>query len=107
MEDNKKHMIFSTDTDQYSYDDYKEWCKECDVDCIYEENSTEFYDWVHEQINQSIDDDRMNIKYSEYADRDFIITGSLGLWHGHPTIEPVRINGMLEAIDKCISGNSI
>lgn len=105
MEDNKKHMIFSTDTDQYSFKDYKEWCEECDVNCIFEENSTEFYDWVHEQIDQSIDDDRANIKYSQYYDRHYLITGSLGLWYGHPNIVPVICENLLEAIDKCISGS--
>lgn len=102
-----KHMLFSTDTDQYTYDDYKEWCDECDVDCIYEEGSTEFYDWVHEQINQDIECDQENIKYSQYANRDYMITGTLGLWNGHPNIKPVYIHGLNEAIEKCVSGRDI
>lgn len=106
-EDNKKHMIFSTDTDQYSYKDYSEWCDECDVDCIYEEGSTEFYDWVHEQINQNIECDRENIKYSQYANRDYMITGTFELWNGHPTIRPIYIHGLNEAIEKCVNGRDI
>ncbi len=102
-----KHMLFSTDTDQYTYEDYKDWCDECDVDCIYEEGSTEFYDWVHEQINQDIECDHENIKYSQYANRDYMITGTLGLWHGHPNIKPVYIHGLNEAIEKCVSGRDI
>ena len=69
-----KHMLLSTDTDQYTYEDYKEWCDECDVDCIYEEGSTEFYDWVHEQIDEDIHCDKINMKDSEYVERNFIIT---------------------------------
>ena len=68
-----KHMLLSTDTDQYTYEDYKEWCDECDVDCIYEEGSTEFYDWVHEQIDEDIHCDKINMQDSEYAERNFIM----------------------------------
>ena len=107
MEDNKKHMILSTDIFQYKYEDYKEWCEECDVDCIYEENSTEFYGWVHEQIDGDLESDRCNMEYSKYANRDFLITGSLGLWHGHPSIQPVFMHGLLESIDKCVSHRDI
>jgi hypothetical protein len=102
-----KHILLSTDTDQYTYEDYKEWCDECDVDCIYEEGSTEFYDWVHEQIDEDIRCDKINMRDSKYAERNFIITGTLGLWNGHPDIQPVFCHGLCEAIDKCISGNDI
>lgn len=103
-----KHMLLSTDTDQYTYEDYKEWCDECDVDCIYEEGSTEFYDWVHEQIDEDIHCDKINMKDSEYAERNFIITGTLGLWDGgHPVVHPVIENGLVDTIMKCVSGNSI
>lgn len=102
-----KHMLLSTDTDQYTYEDYKEWCDDCDVDCIYEEGSTEFYDWVHEQIDEDIQCDKMNMQYSEYAERNFIITGALGLWDGKHGIKPVFKHGLCEAIDKCISGSDI
>ena len=30
-EDNKKHIILSTDIYRWSYEDYKEWCDECDI----------------------------------------------------------------------------
>ncbi len=102
-----KHMLLSTDTDQYTYEDYKEWCDECDVDCIYEEGSTEFYDWVHEQIDEDINCDKINMKDSEYAERNFIITGSLGLWDGKHNIKPVFCHGLCEVIDKCIEGRDI
>ena len=102
-----KHMLLSTDTDQYTYEDYKEWCDECDVDCIYEEGSTEFYDWVHEQIDEDIHCDKMNIQDGKYAERNFIITGSLGLWDGKHNIKPVFEHGLCATIDKCISGRDI
>lgn len=102
-----KHMLLSTDTDQYTYEDYKEWCDECDVDCIYEEGSTEFYDWVHEQIDEDIHCDKINMKDSEYAERNFIITGSLGLWDGKHNIRPVFEHGLCEAIDYTIKGRDI
>lgn len=103
-----KHMLLSTDTDQYTYEDYKEWCDDCDVEDIYREvaeGSDEFYDWVHEQIYEDIQCDKMNMQYSEYADRDFIITGTLGLWDGKHDIKSVFKHGLCEAIDKCISGS--
>ena len=103
-----KHMLLSTDTDQYTYEDYKEWCDECDVEDTYREvadGSNEFYNWVYEQINEDIQCDKVNMRYSEYANRDFLITGTLGLWDGKHDIKPVFKHGLCEAIDKCISGS--
>lgn len=103
----KKHIIFSTDIFRYTYNDYLEWCEMNDTDPIYAEDSTEFFDWCHEQVEQDIECDEENIRYSEYYKRKFMITGTLGLWNGRPTIEPVIIDGLLDAINKCVSGNSI
>lgn len=105
-----KHMLLSTDTDQYTYEDYKKWCDECDIpeDERFgedEDGGHLFYDWLDEQINEDIHCDKMNMRYSEYAERNFIITGTLGLWDGKHDIKPVFKHGLCEAIDKCISGS--
>ena len=34
-----------------------------------------------------------------------MITGSLGLWNGHPTIVPVLCNDIMEAIERCLDCN--
>ena len=48
------------------------------------------------------------MRYSEYANRNFIITGTLGLWDGrHPVVHPVIENGLVDTIMKCVSGSDI
>lgn len=105
--ENKKHILLSTDIFNYSYDDYLEWCEECEVEPIYPEDSSEFFGWCHEQVDQDIDCDCENMRYSKYANRNFVITGSLGLWDGKHIIQPVVMNGLVDTIMKCVSGRDI
>ena len=112
-QDNKKHMLLSTDVFRYTYDDYLEWCKECGIpeDERFgedEDGGHLFSEWRHEQVEQDIECDIENMKYSKYADRDFIITGSLGLWDGrHPVVHPVIENGLVDTIMKCVDSSDI
>lgn len=111
-EDNKKHMLLSTDIFRYTYQDYLDWCDDCDIpeDERFgedEDGGHLFFDWCHGQVEQDIDCDRENMRHSEYANRDYMITGTLGLWNGHPTVGPMYIHGLNEAIEKCVSGRDI
>ena len=112
-EDNKKHMLLSTDIFRWTYKDYIDWCDECDIpeDERFgedDEGGYLFNEWQHEQVEQDIDCDCENMRYSEYANRNFIITGTLGLWDGrHPVIHPAIENGLVDTIMKCVSDSSI
>lgn len=108
-QDNKKHMLLSTDIFRWTYDNYLEWCQECEnpEEEQYAEDSDEFFEWCHEQVEQDIDCDCENMRYSEYARRNFVITGNLGLWDGSHEIIPVVMNGLVDTIMKCVSGRGI
>lgn len=48
------------------------------------------------------------MRYSEYANRNFIITGTLGLWDGkHQIVHREIENGLVDTIMKCVSGSDI
>lgn len=108
-QDNKKHILLSTDIFNYTYQDYLDWCDECDIpeEEQYTENSNEFFEWCHKQVEQDIDCDCENMRYSKYANRSFVITGHLGLWNGKHEIIPVVHNGLVDTIMKCTEGNDI
>jgi hypothetical protein len=111
--DTKKHMILTTDIFQYTYQDYLEWCDECNIpkDERFgedEDGGHLFNEWRHEQAEQDIDTNLENLRYSEYANRSFIITGTLGLWDGHHKICHNKIEiGLVDTIKKCVSSSDI
>ena len=84
----------------YSYEDYLEWCEEMEVEPA-EEGSYEFIDWCQHECKNDWDDFKDNMKYSPYNNMCCMITGCLGLWWGKPTIQPVKCNSIVEAIEKC------
>jgi len=111
-QDNKKHILLSTDIFNYTYQDYLDWCDECDIpeDERFgedEDGGHLFNEWRHEQVEQDIDCDCENMRYSEYANRSFVITGHLGLWDGKHEIIPAVHNGLVDTIMKCTEGNDI
>lgn len=102
----KKEIVNTTYYDSmawmdYSYEDYLEWCEEMDEEPA-EDESSEFYDWCQRTNELDWDDFKANMKYSAYANVPCMITGALGLWWGRPTINPVKCNSIVEAVEKCI-----
>ena len=82
-----------------SYEDYKEWCEEMDEE-IHPEGSDEYWQQCMSIFENDWDDFKANMKYSKW-NVPCMITGSLGLWNGRPTIVPVFCNNLVEAIEKC------
>lgn len=100
--DDKDTMWFTTDFSYYA-ENMKDWCENCDpVLEIPEENSKEYWDLISHMRDCEQGDFFSNLKYSKWSDADCIISGTLGLWNGHPDIEPVMVNGLKEAIERCI-----
>ena len=81
------------------YKDYLEWCGMNDIEPD-GKNSEGYWDWVYEEINNTIEDDLLNITYSKIKDRVFVITGAIQLWDGRPTIKPTVVRGLSNAIKK-------
>ena len=82
-----------------SYEDYLEMCKEMDMKPK-EEGSAEQIEEVIEYMNDDFGDFKSNLEYSKW-NVPCMITGSLGLWSGRPTIAPVLCDNLVEAIEKC------
>ena len=81
------------------YDDYVECCEINGIEPA-EKGSSEYWDWVYDEININIEDDMLNMKYSKINDRVFVITGAVQLWNGRPTIKPVFMRGLVDVIKK-------
>lgn len=75
--------------EEIPYEDYVENCEINDCEPA-EEDSQDYWDWVNETRAMYWDDLKMNMCYSK-IDYPLIITGSLGLWDGRHTIQPMII----------------
>ena len=81
------------------YDDYLEWCETNGIEPA-EKNSSEYWNWVYEQVDEVIECDLINMEYSKIKDRLFVITGAIQLWNGRRTIKPVFMRGLVDVIKK-------
>ena len=82
-----------------SYEDYKEMCEEMGMEPK-EEGSAEQIGEVIKYMNDDFDDFKCNLKYSSEWNVPCMITGTMGLWNGRPTIVPVLCNNLVEASEK-------
>ena len=88
-----------TDGWENCYNDYLECCEDNGVEPA-GEGSSEYWDWVYEEVDNTIDCDLKNMEYSKIKDRLFVITGAVQLWDGRPTIKPVFMRGLVDVIKK-------
>mgnify|MGYP007101870016 CR=1 FL=1 len=82
------------------YEDYLEMCKELEIEPK-EEDTPEYFSDLIEYMNDDFGDFESNMKYSKFNDCKCMITGSLGLWWGKPTIVPILCDNLIDAIKKC------
>ena len=96
-------MILTNESDpnDYCYEDYVEWCEDNDIEPG-DENSQDYYEWILKNTQENFDCDLDNIKTHKPWAVPVVVTGTLGLWWGHPEIKPERIESVYEAIQKCI-----
>lgn len=88
-------------TELPSYSDYLQYCKENEIEPA-DENSSKFWDWCAETTQMDFDDLLSNLSHSNESNIPVVITGSLGLWNGRPTICPVVCDNVHDAILKCL-----
>lgn len=106
----KKQLVKTTLFDSlnyytnFPYDEYVDMCEECYWDC-HEEDSEEYWRDIAILTEQDWDTFKDNMAYSRFKGQKCMITGSLGLWNGHPTIVPVLCNDIMEAIERCLDCN--
>ena len=94
------YPLLTTRADQFTYDEYVDYCIEEGIE-YGEPNSMEFYDWCEEEARITYDCNMENLTESEIADRTFVIEGTLGLWDGNHTINPIVVKGIVPAINRC------
>ena len=92
---NMKKVIYTTDIDNYKYEDYLEYCEANEIEPC-SENSQSYWDWVSEMISMDIEDAYSNIDCKQDANTMVVITGTLGLWYGNPEIDPVFVESESE-----------
>lgn len=85
-----RKTIYTTDTDNYRYEDYLEYCNDNGIEPV-SEDSYDYYEWVSDMIGFDIDDAYANIDAKQDKNTTVVITGTLGLWNGRPDIEPVFV----------------
>lgn len=96
-----KNCVLYDSQAEYSYEDYCEYCEDNDIEPK-GEDSDDYWDYVYESRDNDFDNFKDNMEYSKFKGQPCMITGSLGLWNGNPTIVPVLCDDIMDAIDKCL-----
>ena len=91
-----------TSRDNFTYDDYVEYCMDMDM-VPHSEFSREYLDWCADESQANYEADRENIECSPMNEGQFIITGALGLWDGrHEVTSSKTYDSLMDAIDACM-----
>ena len=84
-----------------SYEDYL--ADLTDRGLNYEEDDVPDYDeWAADEAEDLYECDLSNIEWCRAYKVPVLIEGSLGLWWGKPTIEPVHCDSVYDAVKRCI-----
>ena len=104
-----KFTILSTeiDTDAFDREDFEAYCEDMDIEVGDEDDMDEaFYDWCAEETQANYEADMENIESCTEYNVPVVVTGTLGLWWGHPEIKPERFESVADAILRCINGSN-
>ena len=89
------------DTDDFSREDYEEWCEVNDFEPTDDED--DFFDYCAEETQANYEADMDNIEHCKEYNVPVVVTGTLGLWWGHPEIKPERYESVADAIYYCMT----
>lgn len=94
------------DFDAFDREDYIDFCEANDIeagdDGYFEEG---FRDWCADETQANYEADMDNIESCAEYNVPVLLTGTLGLWWGKPTIKPERFKSVADAIHRCINGS--
>ena len=62
----------------------------------------DYYTWARDMAQEDVADFLTNLKYSDLYGRAVIVEGTMGLWWGHPDIEPRYFDNPHKAILACL-----
>lgn len=95
------------DNTNYDFDEYKKYYMEsCDIEDADEVSDESVWDYIADCQSNDWDAFQGNMKYSKYKDSPCVIVGSLGLWNGTHSIEPVTCDNIMAAVMRCF-GRSV
>ena len=92
-------LTSEVNTDDFTREEYEEWCE---VNGVEPGDEYDFYDFCALQTNAYYEADMDNIKFCKEYNVPVVITGTLGLWWGHPEIKPERYESVADAIHDCM-----
>lgn len=101
-----KFTILSSEIDTNAFDreDYIDFCEdnglEAGVGDYFEDG---FFDWCAEETQANYESDMGNIESCKEYNVPVVVTGTLGLWWGRPTIQPERYESVADAIHSLIT----
>lgn len=90
------------DTNAYTQEDYEEWCEMNELEVGDEDD---FFEFCAEETQANYETDMDNIETCKEYNVPVVVTGTLGLWWGHPEIKPERHESVADAIHRCINGS--
>ena len=87
------------DTEAFSREDYEEFCE---VNGMEPGDESDFFDYCAEETQVNYEADMDNIEACKEYNVPVVVTGTLGLWWGHPEITPQRYESVADAINDCV-----
>ena len=88
------------DTDDFAREDYEEWCEMNDFEPT--DDEYDFFDYCAFETQANYEADMYNIESCKEYNVPVVVTGTLGLWWGHPFIKPERYESVADAIHDCM-----
>ena len=99
-------LTSAIDFDAFDEEDYIDFCEANDIEAGVGDYFDEgFRDWCAEETQANYEADICNIETCREYNVPVVLTGTLGLWWGHPEIKPERFENVADAIRRCIDGS--
>ena len=90
------------DTSAFTQEEYEDWCEANDLEVG---DEYDFYEYCAVETQAYYESDMENIEHCKEYKVPVVVTGTLGLWWGHPEIKPERFESVADAIHRCINGS--
>lgn len=103
---NGQAHLFSTQ-DEFSHEEYLDWCEMNGIESPGDEDSFEFHEWCRREARDNYEADLENCRHAQNLRRSFVVTGTLGLWWGHPTVKAVICEDFDTLLAKVVSGSIV
>ena len=96
-----KFVILTSDVESsgFTREDYEEWCRDNEIE---PGDDYDFYEYCAEETALNFEADMDNIESCKEYNVPVVVSGTLGLWWGHPEIEPMRYESVADAIHDCM-----